>query len=362
MSDAETEGGAAGAGAAGQGGEVIDFRAGSTGAGAAARAEAGAGATPQAQAAREREEEAFADGEAAEEEEEEVAAEIEVPAEPAEVVEDSLDRLAAEARRYSSERVHRLLESILFIADKPISEEAIRRNTGIELRVIRETLASLQDHYAEEVRGIVLHEVAGGWQLRTSPESAEVIRRFLKVKPQRLTRAALETLAIVAYRQPVTRPEIEDIRAVDSGAVLKALLERRLIKILGKREEAGRPLIYGTTREFLEFFNLRDLAALPTLREFQELSRESEDVIEKELGPEAVPPKGVASIVQDLKDDAYEGRLQESTDEADAALADLEEALSVSEEASRETQQLLDAPAAEADAATADEADGGKTS
>ncbi len=85
----------------------------------------------------------------------------------------------------------------------------------------------------------MLHEVAGGWQLRTAPDTADYVRRFLKVKPQRLTRAALETLAIIAYRQPVTRPEIEDIRGVDCGAVVKALLERRLIKILGKKEEAG---------------------------------------------------------------------------------------------------------------------------
>ncbi|MDR0965643.1 MAG: SMC-Scp complex subunit ScpB [Myxococcales bacterium] len=273
--------------------------------------------------------EAFADegSESDSDEEETVAAEIDTPAEPAES-EDAFDKLVAEAKNYAPERIRRLIESILFISDKPLTEELIRKNTGIELKVIREALADLQSRYAEGCSGIVLHDVAGGWQFRTSPESAEVIRRFLKVKPQRLTRAALETLAIVAYRQPVTRPEIEDIRAVDSGAVLKALLERRLIKILGKREEAGRPLIYGTTREFLEFFNLRDLGALPTLREFQELSKESEEVLEKELGPEAVAePKGVASLVQDLRDDSFEAKLKESSAEADAALADLEQAL-----------------------------------
>ena len=101
------------------------------------------------------------------------------------------------------------------------------------------------------------------------------------MKPQRLTRAALETLAIIAYRQPVTRPEIEDIRGVDCGAVVKALLERRLVKILGKKEEPGRPMLYGTTQEFLEFFALKDLASLPTLREFHELSEEHRDIVEK---------------------------------------------------------------------------------
>ena len=108
------------------------------------------------------------------------------------------------------------------------------------------------------------------------------MRRFLRVKPQRLTRAALETLAIVAYRQPVTRPEVEEIRGVDCGAVMKALLERKLVKILGKKEEPGRPILYGTTREFLEFFALKDLASLPTLREFHELSEEHREIVEKE--------------------------------------------------------------------------------
>src|SRR3954452_16248614 len=110
-------------------------------------------------------------------------------------------------------------------------------------------MGKLQGHYRDGVRGIVLAEVAGGWQFRTDSSVAEHVRRFLKVKPQRLTRAALETLAIIAYRQPVTRPEIEDIRGVDCGAVVKALLERRLLKILGKKEEPGRPMLYGTTCE-----------------------------------------------------------------------------------------------------------------
>ena len=120
---------------------------------------------------------------------------------------------------------------------------------------------------------------------RTSPDNSAFARRCLKVKPQRLTRAALETLAIIAYRQPVTRPEIEEIRGVDCGAVVKALLERRLIKILGKKEEPGRPMLYGTTKEFLEFFALKDLASLPTLREFHELSEEHREIVEKQ--PEA---------------------------------------------------------------------------
>jgi segregation and condensation protein B len=120
-----------------------------------------------------------------------------------------------------------------------------------------------------------LCEVAGGWQFRTNPDNAEWVRKMLASKPVRLSRAALETLAVIAYRQPVTRAEIEDVRGVDSGGVLKLLLDRRLIKIIGKKEEIGRPSLYGTTKDFLEFFGLKDLTNLPTLREFHELTEES---------------------------------------------------------------------------------------
>src|SRR5829696_736959 len=107
-----------------------------------------------------------------------------------------------------------------------------------------------------------------------------------------MSRAQVETLAIVAYRQPITRPEIDDVRGVDSGPVLKTLLERDLVRILGKKDEPGRPMLYGTTAQFLEFFGLRALSDLPTLREFTELSDESRRTYERELGEE--PPEGEA--------------------------------------------------------------------
>jgi segregation and condensation protein B len=118
------------------------------------------------------------------------------------------------------------------------------------------------------------------------------VRELTSERPVRLTRAQVETLAIVAYRQPVTRPEVDDIRGVDSGATLKLLLERDLLRILGKKDEPGRPILYGTTSAFLEFFGLKSLKDLPTLREFTELSDESLRVAEAELGdvvPEAAP-------------------------------------------------------------------------
>jgi segregation and condensation protein B len=198
----------------------------------------------------------------------------------------------------------------------------------------------LSGELREGVSGIVLHEVAGGWQLRTDPGSAEYVRRFLRVKPQRLTRAALETLAIIAYRQPVTRPEIEEIRGVDCGAVVKALLERKLVKILGKKEEPGRPMLYGTTREFLEFFALKDLASLPTLREFHELSEEHREIVEKELPAEEGPQ--LEGLVAELADPALRAALQAKQEESDAALDELERAIESADVRSRAAAEALD--------------------
>jgi segregation and condensation protein B len=117
----------------------------------------------------------------------------------------------------------------------------------------------------------------------------------------RLTRAQLETLAIIAYRQPITRPEIEDIRGVDSGATLRLLLDRALIRVLGKKEEPGRPILYGTTREFLDFFSLGDLRELPTLREYSELSPENQEMVRRlgldvEVEPDAVASEPAAAV------------------------------------------------------------------
>ncbi|HEY3447002.1 MAG TPA: SMC-Scp complex subunit ScpB [Myxococcales bacterium] len=251
------------------------------------------------------------------------------------------DKLVSRARRFSAERVKTILESLLFVTDKPLTLEAIQQTTGIAPPVLKEQLEKLQGHYRDGVRGIVLHEVSGGWQFRTCSSTSDFVRRFLKVKPQRLTRAALETLAIIAYRQPVTRPEIEDIRAVDCGAVVKALLDRQLIKIIGKKEEPGRPLLYGTTPQFLEFFALRDLASLPTLREFQELNEESQAIVEQQTGGKPEEKKGTEGLVADLRDSKLEERLKETTAEADDALADLETAIADTDTRTKATVRIL---------------------
>jgi len=263
------------------------------------------------------------------------SAEIDVPGEK----EEPFEKLQAAARRLSEARVRTGVETLLFLAERPLSSEEIRQTTGLEPARVAKALDQLSGHYREGISGIVLHEVAGGWQLRTSPDNADLARRFLRVKPQRLTRAALETLAIVAYRQPVTRPEIEEIRGVDSGAVVKALLERRLVKILGKKEEPGRPILYGTTREFLEFFSLKDLASLPTLREFHELSEEHREIVEKPAEPEREP---IAGLVDELRDERLGAEQEGKRAEGDQALAELERAIETADERSRAAEQALE--------------------
>ena len=257
--------------------------------------------------------------------------------------EEPFEKLAAQARRISPERARTLVEALLFLAERPLPVEAIRQATGLDVARIRKALEEVAGHFREGVSGIVLHEVANGWQLRTSPDTSDFARRFLRLKPQRLTRAALETLAIVAYRQPATRPEVEEIRGVDSGAVMKALLERKLLKILGKKEEPGRPIIYGTTREFLEFFALKDLASMPTLREFHELSEEHREIVEKEA-PAEVP--NVEGLVAELADPNLRAALEKGRAEGDAALEELERAIDRAETSARSVRSVLEPEAA----------------
>ena len=256
--------------------------------------------------------------------------------------EEPFEKLAARAKKLAPGRVRTVVEALLFLAEKPLTVEEVRAATGLEPGRVRKALDELSGQHREGVSGIVLHEVAGGWQLRSAPDASEYARRFLKVKPQRLTRAALETLAIVAYRQPVTRPEMEEVRGVDCGAVVKALLERKLVKILGKKEEPGRPILYGTTREFLEFFALKDLASLPTLREFHELSEEHRDIVEKEAPPEPAPLTG---LVAELSDPALRAAMATRNAEGEAALEALERAMETAEEKSRAAEAALEPPA-----------------
>lgn len=176
------------------------------------------------------------------------------------------------------EQLRALLEALIFVADEPITAGAlgmVLAQDGVETAAIRQVLEEIIEAFRSHPdRGIEVREVAGGYQFRTKPEMAPWIQRLNVPKPVRLSQAAMETLSIVAYRQPMVRAEIEEIRGVDCGGVLKTLLERNVIRIVGKRDEPGTPLLYGTTQEFLSLFNLRRLEELPTLKDYRELNEQ----------------------------------------------------------------------------------------
>jgi segregation and condensation protein B len=196
------------------------------------------------------------------------------------------------------ERLKAILESLLFAAGEPVAlAQLANALDNVPRDAIRKALAEMAVTYASGDRGIVLEEIAGGYQLRTPKEHALYVRRLLAAKPPRLSRPLLETLSIIAYRQPVTRPEIEQLRGVDSGGVLDTLVERSLIKIAGRKEAPGRPMMYATTVEFLELFGLKDLENLPDLAEFRALEDEPESPTDQELSGESIPVSEEAEAI-----------------------------------------------------------------
>jgi segregation and condensation protein B len=163
-----------------------------------------------------------------------------------------------------------LLESLLLVSTRPLTlDTLVRILDDCQRSDIRETLNAIKEETISRERGFYLEEVGEGFQFRTRGEYAPWIRKLEGIRPVRLSKAALETLAIIAYKQPVIRADIEGIRGVDVGSVLKTLLDKRLIKILGRKEIPGRPIAYGTAKEFLELFSLKDLSSLPTLKEME---------------------------------------------------------------------------------------------
>ena len=180
-------------------------------------------------------------------------------------------------------QVRAIIESLLFVSEVPLSLSKLKSILSMYTHVeIIEALEELQQEYTGAKHGFYLAEVAQGYQFRSKPEYGEWIRKLKKITPTRLSQAALETLAIIAYRQPILRSEVESIRGVDVGGILRLLLEKSLIKILGRKNVPGRPIIYGTTQKFLEFFSLKDISSLPTLEEIGELGDHNVTVIEEE--------------------------------------------------------------------------------
>ena len=166
------------------------------------------------------------------------------------------------------EHWRRLLEALLFVAWEPAPVKRLAEALGLEPKFTQELLLELQEAYVG--RGFQLVEIAGGWQFLTQPEAAPYIERLYKPRAQQLSKAALETLAIVAYRQPVTRAEIDNIRQVKSDAMLAKLMEKTLVKEVGRLDAPGRPILYGTTQEFLAAFGLVSLQELPPLADIDE--------------------------------------------------------------------------------------------
>lgn len=184
-----------------------------------------------------------------------------------------------------------LLEALLFASDSPLTLSLLVETTGADAMDVSNALEALRVEFDRAQRGVQVVEIGGGWLIVTREKHAPWIKKLLQGKRKaRLSRAALETLAIVAYKQPVTRPEIESIRGVDSGSALATLLERDLITIKGRSDVVGRPLLYGSTTEFLSYFGLRDLNDLPRPEELKAIlqAREAEAEAEPLFPPEIV--------------------------------------------------------------------------
>jgi segregation and condensation protein B len=203
----------------------------------------------------------------------------------------------------SAANLKAVLEAIVYVLNEPMPPEQIAQALGKTAGEVEPLLRQLAEETARDDRGVFIREVAGGFQMATKPEHHEVIRNFVKnlKQPLKLSQAALETLSVVAYKQPITAPEIIEIRGVQGAGVLKTLLDRKLITTAGRKNVIGKPILYKTTKEFLTQFGLKDLSELPTLKEFEELQRQS-----IEDGEPAHPELAVAAEeeTQELEDRA----------------------------------------------------------
>jgi segregation and condensation protein B len=221
-----------------------------------------------------------------------------------------------------------IIESLLFVADGPIPLERFKEileleNTG----EVKTLLEQLSNEYDLRKGGIFLSEVAGGYQIRTRPEYHEYVKRFLKPSPHRLSNAALETLAIIAYKQPIIRSDVEHLRGVDCGGVLRVLMEKKLVRVLGRKEIPGRPLIYATTKHFLEVFELKNLKDLPSLKEIEKHTDLTQEKLAAAALLDSAPPLETPDISPEEEEttpepddksnqEPHRGSEQESGDEA----------------------------------------------
>jgi segregation and condensation protein B len=209
-----------------------------------------------------------------------------------------------------------VLEAIIYVTDEPLSLDQICAGLELPRERIMEVLEQLANDYERSDRGLTIREVAGGFKMSTKPEHHEAVRRFVKNlnPPLKLSLPALETLAVIAYKQPITAPEIMEIRGVQGAGVLKTLLDRKLIGTAGRKQVVGKPILYKTTREFLVQFGLKDVGELPSLKEFQDLAS-------SEIPPlaEPAPPATVPETAPPFQEGTADLRTAESPVEAPAA-------------------------------------------
>ncbi len=214
-----------------------------------------------------------------------------------------IDSAAAkdEAPILPPQEIRAVLEALIFASPQPVTEREIAQvMQGVPKSAWLEALAEIRADYGRDGRGLQVVEVAAGYQITTRPEYNDWVRQLLDPKPPtRLSIQALETLAVIAYKQPVTLPEIIELRGVKSGGVLKTLLEKRLIRIVGRKEVVGRPILYGTTKNFLLHFGLKDLFELPKIEEFAEVLGEEVDVAGLKRAIEAPRPVEVPLTEQE---------------------------------------------------------------
>lgn len=265
------------------------------------------------------------------------------------------------------EKIRSTIEAIIFASEQPVTLDQLAQSIDtVDKQELGVLLEQLVVDWRGAGRAFHLVEVAGGWQFRTKAEYGPWLQRMAHDRPTKLSRSSLETLAVIAYKQPITRPEIEDLRGVDSGAVVKNLLDRNLIKIVGKKDAPGKPMVYGTTQRFLEVFSLRDLGSLPSLRDLKDLEEgeaaqlalpvdgepaEGESAFE---GPKVITDSERRRMIREsvrgllsvpLNEDGQPVALElapENPEEEEDALAELEAALKRRKEAAERAEAVFD--------------------
>lgn len=244
----------------------------------------------------------------------EAAPEVEPEAEPERETVEALDLLGVTEQPANFEESERaelkaVLEAVVYVLNEPMPAAQIAQALDRDLKVVEDVLQELVEETSRADRGIFIREVAGGYQLATKPEHHEVLRQFVRnlKQPLKLSQAALETLAVIAYKQPITLPEILEIRGVQGGGVLKTLIDRKLVTTAGRKAVIGKPMMYKTTKEFLTQFGLKDVNELPSLKEFEEIRRQS--MADDELTPAetgADPESGAAPVLEPESEAAVE--------------------------------------------------------